>query len=319
MTTEAISTTVRFATSGDVDIGLAKLNLPDRQVPIRVRLSDSARGDIERLRLLPVPGRGGAVPLVNVADISLGTGPARIDRYDRSRTVTLSADLEGLVLGEALKQVNRLPAYTQLPAGVRPAETGDTRFFLEMVVSFVGAMIVGVLSIYVLLVLLFKDFIQPVTILSALPPSVGGAIVALLLGGYSLSMPALIGMLTLMGIVTKNSILLVEYAVMARRRGLDRHAALIDACAKRARPILMTTIAMGAGMLPIALGWSGDPSFRSPMGVAVIGGLLASTALSLFVVPAAFTALDDLRLWLRRRLGVSAAAEVPASAVLPAE
>jgi multidrug efflux pump subunit AcrB len=319
VTTEAISTTVRFATSGDVDIGLAKLNLPDRQVPIRVRLSDSARGDIERLRLLPVPGRGGAVPLVNVADISLGTGPARIDRYDRSRTVTLSADLEGLVLGEALKQVNRLPAYTQLPAGVRPAETGDTRFFLEMVVSFVGAMIVGVLSIYVLLVLLFKDFIQPVTILSALPPSVGGAIVALLLGGYSLSMPALIGMLTLMGIVTKNSILLVEYAVMARRRGLDRHAALIDACAKRARPILMTTIAMGAGMLPIALGWSGDPSFRSPMGVAVIGGLLASTALSLFVVPAAFTALDDLRLWLRRRLGVSAAAEVPASAVLPAE
>jgi multidrug efflux pump subunit AcrB len=155
--------------------------------------------------------------------------------------------------------------------------------------------IVGVLSIDVLLVLLFKDFIQPVTILSALPPSVGGAIVALLLGGYSLSMPALIGMIMLMGIAAKNSILLVEYAVMAH---------------------VGSTAMPGAGMLPIALGWSGDPSFRSPMGVAVIGGLLASTALSLFVVPAAFTALDDLRLWLRRRLGVSAAAQVPASAAL---
>ena len=315
VTTEAISTAVRFATSGDVDIGLAKLNLPDRQVPIRVRLNDSARGDIERLRLLPVPGRSGPVPLVNVADISLGTGPAQIDRYDRNRSITLSADLDGVVLGDALQQVQRLPAYTQLPPGVRPADTGDARFFTEMVVSFVGAMVIGVLSIYVLLVLLFKDFIQPITILSALPPSVGGAIVALLLGRYSLSMPALIGMLTLMGIVTKNSILLVEYAVMARRHGLDRHAALLDACSKRARPILMTTIAMGAGMLPIALGWSGDPSFRAPMGVAVIGGLLASTALSLFVVPAAFTLLDDWRLWLGRRLG---AAAPPAMAAPPA-
>jgi multidrug efflux pump subunit AcrB len=309
VTTEAISTAVRFATSGDVDIGLAKLNLPDRQVPIRVRLNDSARGDINRLRLLPVPGRSGPVPLVNVADISLGTGPAQIDRYDRNRTITLSADLNGLVLGDALKQVSQLPSLTQLPAGVRPVDTGDTRFFREMAVSFVGAMIIGVLSIYVLLVLLFKDFIQPVTILSALPPSAGGAIVALLLGGYSLSMPALIGMLTLMGIVTKNSILLVEYAVMARRLGLNRHDALVDACAKRARPIVMTTIAMGAGMLPIALGWSGDPSFRSPMGVGVIGGLIASTALSLFVVPAAFTVLDDFRLWLRRKAGAPADAE----------
>ncbi len=315
VTTETISTATRFATSGDVDIGLPKLNLPDRQVPIRVRLDDSARGDIERLRLLPVPGRSGPVPLVNVADISLGTGPAQIDRYDRSRTITLSADLDGITLGDALARVYRLPSMQQLPTGVRPVDTGDARFFREMIISFVGAMIVGVLSIYVLLVLLFKDFIQPLTILSALPPSVGGAIVALLLCGYSLSMPGLIGMLTLMGIVTKNSILLVEYAVMARRRGLSRHDALIDACAKRARPIVMTTVAMGAGMLPIALGWSGDPSFRSPMGVAVIGGLLASTALSLFVVPAAFTVLDDLRLRLRHRFGIAATPEPAAPAV----
>jgi multidrug efflux pump subunit AcrB len=313
VTTEAISTATRFATSGDVDIGLAKLNLPDRQVPIRVRLSDTARGDIERLRLLPVPGRSGPVPLVNVADVSLGTGPAQIDRYDRNRTITLSADLNGMALGDALKQIDRLPSIAHLPAGVRQTDTGDARFFRQMVVSFIGAMIVGVLSIYVLLVLLFKDFIQPLTILSALPPSVGGAIVALLVCRYTLSMAGLIGMLTLMGIVTKNSILLVEYAVMARRRGLNRHDALIDACAKRARPIIMTTIAMGAGMLPIALGWSGDPSFRSPMGVAVIGGLLASTALSLFVVPAAFTVLDDFRLWLRRTVGAPVAAEPPAA------
>ena len=313
VTTEAISTATRFATAGDVDIGLPKLNLPDRQVPIRVRMNDSARGDIERLRLLPVPGRNGPVPSVNVADISLGNGPAQIDRYDRSRTITLSADLNGVALGDALAAVARLPSMQHLPTGVQPIDTGEARFFREMVVSFVGAMIIGVLSIYVLLVLLFKDFIQPLTILSALPPSVGGAIVALLVCRYSLSMAGLIGMLTLMGIVTKNSILLVEYAVMARRRGLSRHDALVDACAKRARPIIMTTIAMGAGMLPIALGLSGDPSFRSPMGVAVIGGLLASTALSLFVVPAAFTVLDDLRLWLRRRFHAPERAAAPAA------
>jgi multidrug efflux pump subunit AcrB len=318
VTTEAISTATRFATSGDVDIGLPKLNLPDRQIPIRVRLSDAARGDIERLRLLPVPGRTGPVPLVNVADISLGTGPAQISRYDRNRNITLSADLNGMALGDALNQVNRLPSIAHLPAGVRQADTGDARFFREMIVSFITAMLIGVLSIYVLLVLLFKDFIQPLTILSALPPSVGGAIVALLVCRYTLSMPGLIGMLTLMGIVTKNSILLVEYAVMARRHGLSRHDALVDACAKRARPIIMTTIAMGAGMLPIALGWSGDPSFRSPMGVAVIGGLIASTALSLFVVPAAFTVLDDFRLWLRRVAGAPEAAE-PQPASTPAQ
>ncbi|MFT3907121.1 MAG: efflux RND transporter permease subunit [Steroidobacteraceae bacterium] len=303
VTTESISQAIRFATSGDVELGLAKLNLPDRQIPIRVRLSDAARNDINRLRLLPVPGTSGVVPLVNVADISFGTAPATISRYDRNRNITITADLDGLSLGQALNKIDALPIVQNLPTGVHRLDTGEAQFFREMMEGFLLAMGIGVLCIYALLVLLFHDFIQPITILSALPPSAGGAIVALLIGGYQLSIPAMIGMLTLMGIVTKNSILLVEYAVMARRdHGLARHEALLDACSKRARPIIMTTIAMGAGMMPIAMGWSGDPSFRAPMGVAVIGGLVASTLLSLFVVPCAFTVMDDFKVWLKRRL-----------------
>jgi multidrug efflux pump subunit AcrB len=319
VTTEAISTAVRFATSGDVDLGLAKLNLPSRQVPIRVRLDDSARDDISRLRLLPVPGRSGAVPLANVADISFGTAPATISRYDRNRNITISADLDHIQLGEALKVIDALPAMRDLPPGVRRENSGEGQFFNDMISSFILAMIIGVLCIYALLVLLFHDFVQPLTILCALPPSVGGAFVFLLIFGYSLSISSLIGLLTLMGIVTKNSILLVEYVVMARRdHGLERHAAILDACAKRVRPIIMTTIAMGAGMLPIAIGWSGDPGFRSPMGVGVIGGLLASTVLSLFVVPVVYTLLDDLHMWMNRKLGRGEpAAEMTVADVTP--
>ena len=147
-----------------------------------------------------------------------------------------------------------------------------------------------------MLVLLFKDVLQPVTILAALPLSLGGAFVALLVAGKSFSMPSLIGLVMLMGIATKNSILLVEYAIMARRNlGMSRFEALMDACHKRARPIVMTTIAMGAGMLPIALGGgAADPSFRSPMSIAVIGGLITSTFLSLLVIPVVFTIVDDV-------------------------
>jgi multidrug efflux pump subunit AcrB len=150
------------------------------------------------------------------------------------------------------------------------------------------------------LVLLFHDFLQPITILGALPLSIGGAFVALLLTGKSFSMPSLIGLIMLMGIVTKNSILLVEYAIVARRGGVSRTDALLDACHKRARPIVMTTIAMIAGMFPIAIGWGSDPSFRSPMSIAVMGGLLTSTILSLLVIPAMFTYVDDVAVWLQR-------------------
>jgi multidrug efflux pump subunit AcrB len=295
VTTEAMSTAVRFATSGDVDIGLAKLNLPSRQLPIRVQLDEAARADLARLRLLPVPGRGGTVPLASVATLSFGSAPATINRYDRNRDISINADLAGISLGEATAIIAKLPALRQLPAGVRRLDTGETLYFSELINSFLLAMTIGILCVYALLVLLFHDFVQPITILSAIPPSAGGAFLFLWLFNYELSISSMIGMLTLMGIVTKNSILLVEYAVMARRdHGMSRHEAILDACSKRVRPIIMTTIAMGAGMLPIALGLSGDASFRAPMGMTVIGGLLASTALSLFVVPAVYTLLDDL-------------------------
>ncbi|MBB6094453.1 multidrug efflux pump subunit AcrB [Povalibacter uvarum] len=304
VTTETLSAVTRIATSGDVENSLAKLNLASRQVPIRVQLREDARSDLERIRLLSVPGRNGPVPLMSVADVSLGAGPARITRYDRSRNVTIEADLNGQPLGDMLAKSRQLPALKNLPAGVRQATAGEAEFMIELFMGFGQAMVVGILCIYLLLVLLFREFLQPITILSALPPSAGGALLCLWLTGYQMSIPSLIGMLMLMGIVTKNSILLVEYAVMAmHEHGLSRFDALIDACSKRARPIIMTTIAMGAGMLPIATGWSGDPSFRAPMGVAVIGGLVTSTALSLFVVPVIFTIVDDLQQRLRRAFG----------------
>jgi multidrug efflux pump subunit AcrB len=157
-----------------------------------------------------------------------------------------------------------------------------------------------------------------VTILAALPPSAAGAVVALAVFDYSLAINTLIGLLMLMGIVSKNSILIVEYAIMAQRdHGMSRFDSLIDSCSKRARPIVMTTIAMIAGMTPIAMGWAGDPSFRAPMGVAVIGGLIVSTIMSLFIVPAMFTVVDDVQQWLARVLGRGTAREEAAGTPAP--
>jgi multidrug efflux pump subunit AcrB len=304
VSTSAISQATRIATSGDITLNLAKLNLPDRQIPIRVRLNDNARTDIDQIRLLQVPSRYGPVPLMNVADISFGAGPSEISRYDRSRNITISADRGTIALGEAMDSVRALPSMKNLPAGVRTLETGDAEIMRKIFSGFILAMAIGILCIYALLVLLFHDVVQPITILSALPPSAGGAIVALWAFNMELSLPSLIGLLTLMGIVTKNSILLVEYIVMARREhGLSRYEAILDACSKRARPIIMTTIAMAVGMLPITIGLHGDSSFRAPMGAAVIGGLLASTALSLFVVPVIYTIMDDFEHFVRRKLG----------------
>jgi multidrug efflux pump subunit AcrB len=303
VTTETLSLVTRIATSGDVDTGLAKFNLDNRQIPIRVRLNDRSRTDLEHLKLLSVPGRGGPVPLMNVADVSLGSGPAQITRVDRSRNITLNANLAGLSLGDAIDEIDALPSMQSLPEGVRPLKTGDSRWIAEIFSQFALAMGVGVLCIYAVLVMLFHKFIQPVTILTALPPSAAGAIVALYFCGYSLAINSLIGLLMLMGIVSKNSILIVEYAIMAQRdHGMSRFDALIDSCSKRARPIVMTTIAMGAGMMPVALGWAGDPSFRAPMGVAVIGGIIVSTVMSLFIVPAMFSVVDDFQQWLGRKV-----------------
>ena len=301
VTTETLSLVTRIATSGDVDTSLSKFNLDNRQIPILVRLNDRSRSDLDRLQLLSVPGTNGPVPLMNVADLSLGAGPAQITRVDRSRNVTLNVDLNGLALGDTLAVIEALPAMRNLPDGVRLVPTGDARWIREIFGEFALAMAIGVLSIYAVLVMLFHKFIQPVTILAALPPSAAGAIVALLVFDYSLAINSLIGLLMLMGIVSKNSILIVEYAIMAQRdQGMSRFDSLIDSCSKRARPIVMTTIAMSAGMLPIAMGWAGDPSFRAPMGVAVIGGLFVSTVMSLFIVPAMFTVVDDFQQWLSR-------------------
>jgi multidrug efflux pump subunit AcrB len=295
-----IAETVRIATAGDYDVGLAKLNLSERQVPIRVKLPDAVRADLAAIGRLTVPGRAGPVLLSNVADVTIDSGPAQIDRLNRSRNVTLEVELAGRQLGEVHAEAMKLPALASLPPGVRIAELGDAQEMQALFGSFALAMGIGVLCIYMVLVLLFRDFMQPLTILAALPLSIGGAFVLLLATGKSFSMPSLIGLLMLMGIVTKNSILLVEYAIVARREGMSRFDALVDACHKRARPIVMTTLAMGAGMMPIALGWGADPSFRSPMAIAVIGGLVTSTLLSLLVVPAVFTWVDDVERLLGR-------------------
>lgn len=304
VTSAAIADTLRLATVGDYDQLLPKLNLASRQVPIVVKLDRDARTDLETLGRLSVPGSKGPVMLAAVADLSLGSGPALIDRYDRARNINFEIELSGAPLGDVVAAVARLPSMQSLPPGVRVVEVADAEVMGELFASFGLAMLIGVLCIYVVLVLLFRDFVHPVTILAALPLSLGGAFVGLLLARASFSMPSLIGLVMLMGVATKNSILLVEYAIVARRdRGLGRIDALLDACHKRARPIIMTTIAMAAGMLPIALGLGGaDTSFRAPMAIAVIGGLMTSTVLSLLVIPAVFTVVDDVERAMRRLL-----------------
>jgi multidrug efflux pump subunit AcrB len=215
----------------------------------------------------------------------------------------LTVELNGRNLSDVTAEAARLPSYQNLPQGVKFVEQGELKRQSELFTSFGTSMAIGIFCIYAVLVLLFHDFLQPVTILMALPLALGGALLPLVLTGTSFSMPAVIGLLLLMGIVSKNSILLVEYAIEARRAGMSRYDALVDACHKRARPIIMTTIAMAGGMLPAALSLvSGDPSFRQPMGIVVIGGLITSTFLSLLVIPVVFTFLDDVLNWLKTRL-----------------
>jgi multidrug efflux pump subunit AcrB len=295
VTTQAIGETIRVATSGDFDASLAKLNLDNRQIDIRVQVPPAVRADLQALSNLRVPGREGLVPLGSVASVVVESGPSQIDRYDRERQITIRGDLSGYPIGEALAEVKKLPSAQTLPASVKWVESGDAEFMADLFASFGLAMLTGVLCVYCVLVLLFRDWFQPVTILSAVPLSLGGAFVSLLLARSELGLPSLIGLVMLLGIVTKNSILLVEYAVIAiRERGMNEHDALLDACRKRARPILMTSVAMIAGMLPLALGLVGDGSFRQPMAIAVIGGLVTSTALSLLVVPVVFTYVSGL-------------------------
>ena len=294
VTSAAIADTLRIATSGDYDQSLPKLNLAQRQVPIVVKLPPSARKDLALLERLTVPGRHGPVMLANVASLVIDSGPAQINRYDRQRNVNFDVELNQQPLGEVARQAGELPSLRNLPPGVAQSTVGDAEAMNELFDSFALAMATGVLCIYIVLVLLFRDFVQPITVLVALVLSVPGAFLALYLTRSALSMPSMIGLIMLMGIATKNAILLIDYVVLARRdHGLDRWEALLDACRKRARPIVMTTVAMGAGMLPIAVGWGTDPSFRAPMAIVVIGGLITSTFLSLLVVPVVYSYVDD--------------------------
>ena len=297
VSTEGLSETIRVATIGDVGPALAKFDAGDRLVPIRVQLEDGARGDIKTLEQLRVPiggGRGG-VPLSVVADIKLDQGPTSINRYDRERQATVAADLVGTAaLGNAMKLIYDLPVMKSLPKNVKVSQSGDAESLNELSEGFATAISAGLMMVYAVLVLLFGTFLQPITILFSLPLSIGGAIAALLITGKQLTTPVWIGILMLMGIVTKNAIMLVEFAVEAIREGKPRDYAIIDAGLKRARPIVMTTIAMAAGMMPSALAFGAGGEFRSPMALAIIGGLIFSTGLSLIFVPAMFILMDDV-------------------------
>lgn len=302
VTVASIGQTVRIATLGDLTQNTAKFSLADRQVPIRVSLVESARGDLGAIQNLPVPtATGGVVPLKAVADISFGQGPSTVRRYNQSRRVAVEAD-RNVEASTAMEKLMALPTLSNMPQGVRLIEKGDAEMMNELFSNFLLAIAAGVLMVFAVLVLLFARVFQPITILSALPLSIGGAAVALMLTGKAFSLPAVIGVLMLMGIVAKNSILLVDFAIEEMRAGKDRVTALMESGHKRARPIVMTTVAMVAGMLPVALNLSEGSEFRAPMAVAVIGGLITSTALTLVIVPAMFTLIDDLERWLGPRI-----------------
>jgi hydrophobe/amphiphile efflux-1 (HAE1) family protein len=303
VTVESISQTIRIATLGDLPQNGAKFSLSDRQIPIRVSLLESSRRDLSTLQNLPVPATAGrTVPLKAVADISFGQGPSTVRRYNQSRRIELDANLNHSELGPAMKLIDALPTMKNLPPGVREVDTGDAQLQNELLASFGLAMGTGIMMVFAVLVLLFARVFQPLTILSALPLSVGGAAVALLLTHLSLSLSVVIGFLMLMGIVAKNSILLVDFAIEEMRIGTDRTTALLEAGHKRARPIVMTTVAMIAGMLPVALQLFRGEMFRSSMSIAVMGGLITSTALTLVIVPAVFTLVDDVERWIGPRV-----------------
>lgn len=303
VSSDTIATIVRVASVGDIDANVAKFNEGERRIPIRVRLPLDARADIQRIANLRVPtGSGGTTTLASVADISFQAGPARINRLNRERQLTVIAELNGVEMGQAQRAVNNLPIMRHLPPGVRPAAIGNQQAMAELFGGFLLAIFAGVSMIYGVLVLLFRSFFKPAVILSALPLAVGGAFLGLLIFHLALSIPSLIGFLMLLGLAAKNSILLVEYAIEREREGMSQHDAIIEACRERARPIIMTTVAMAAGMLPTAFALEKGSEFRQPMAVAVIGGLITSTMLSLVLVPVVYRFVDDFEQWLKPRL-----------------
>jgi len=302
VSTAQIAETLRVATIGDVDAALAKVSVDNRLIPVRIQLTDDVQKDIGRLSALRLStATGASVPLSAVADVRVGVGPGTIDRLDRDRMATIGANLPvGVALDDATKRFTDVTKTVKLPPSVQIAASGDAEVQAELNQSFGNAMIMGLMLVLTVLILLFKSVIQPFTILLSLPLAIGGVAAALIITGNAVSMPVLIGLLMLMGIVTKNAILLVDFAVEMRFQGMDRLEALIEAGHKRARPIVMTSIAMSAGMLPSALGVGEGGAFRAPMAIAVMGGIIVSTGLSLVVVPSLFLVMDDLQYWLTK-------------------
>ncbi|MDZ3832735.1 MAG: efflux RND transporter permease subunit [Sphingopyxis sp.] len=301
VTTAALSQTIRIATLGDIDQNAAKFSLSDRQIPIRVLLSEDSRRSLATIENLPVPtARGGTVPLKSVAAIGFGAGPTELRRYNQTRRIVIGADLApGLVTGDAQAKIDALPAVKKMPQGIRKVVQGDAKWQAELINNFIIAVVSGLMLVFATLVLLYRRFLSPLVNMSSLLLAPLGGLLGLLITGMEISMPVYIGLLMLLGIVAKNSILLVDFAIEEMDKGIPKAEALMDAGRKRAQPIVMTTVAMVAGMVPTALSLSGDGAWRAPMGVVVIGGLILSTVLTLVIVPAGFSLADSIE----KRLG----------------
>jgi multidrug efflux pump subunit AcrB len=308
VSTIALSQTIRIATLGDIDQNSAKFSLSDRQIPIRVMLAKESRQDLDVIRNLPVPlASGGSVPLSRVADISFGAGPTSIQRRNQNFRIFIGADFApGIVSSEADKKINKLPIMENLPTGVSRAPFGSQEWEQEMQRDFLAALVSGTLLVFAVLVLLYHRFMSPLVNMGSLLLAPLGGLLALGLVGQPISMPVFIGILMLFGIVAKNSILLIDFAIEEMARGVPKFQAIMEAGHKRAQPIVMTTVAMTAGMVPTALSLGGDGQWRSPMGTVVIGGLIVSTLLTLLIVPAGFSLADGFEKrvgsWLRTRL-----------------
>ena len=301
---EQIARTASLALIGDRNSDLAKFDLGDRQIPIRVQIEPQQRSNLDTLRNLRVPSSSGAkVPLSAVANLRLGSGPAEIERFNRSRQVRVEANLQGISLGDAMAKIKALPAMNPLPPGIAEEPDGDAEIMGEVFSRFLGALGLAILAIYAILVLLYNNFLYPLGILAALPLSVGGALLGLLVTQKELGLFALIGVVLLMGLVTKNAILLVDFALAGVKQGKPPFHAVVEAGVSRLRPILMTSLSTIAGMLPIALELGADGETRSPMAIAVIGGFTTSTLLTLVVVPVIFTYINNFWLRLRQLLG----------------
>ena len=302
---QTIAAAARIATVGDIDANVSKLDEGERRIPIRVRLPKQDRSDLSVIRDLRLPtSSGGVTTLGSVADVYFEAGPAQIDRFDRRRNLTIFADTTGdTQVGDAQTKVDALPIMKHLPAGVGKASAGQEKAYAQLFGGFFIAIAAAIGLVYGVMVLLFRSFFKPIIILSALPTAIGGAFAALLISDLALSIPSLIGFLMLMGLAAKNSILLVEYAIERERAGATQRASLLEACTERARPIVMTSLAMMAGMAPTAFTLGKGSEFRQPMAVAVIGGLITSTVLSLLLVPVVYEFVDDFERWLSPRLG----------------